>query len=153
MNRRTIRDILADAKALAIEYHAVTGRPLGITGEIAEFEAADKLDLELALVRSAGYDAVRKRGEQTETIQIKGRRRPRSALYKGRVPKIDVTKPFDTVALVLLGEDYSVVEIWEAPKAAGVKRLSNPGSKARNERGSMGISQFRSIAIRTWPGV
>ena len=102
LNKRAVKDILADAKALAIEYHAATGRPLGITGEIAEFEAADKLGLELALVRSAGYDAVRKRGEQTETIQIKGRRRPRSALYKGRVPKIDITKPFDTVALVLL---------------------------------------------------
>ncbi len=85
-------------------------------------------------------------------MQIKGRRildwkRP----YTGRVSKIDLTKPFDTVALVLLDERYNVVEIWEAGRAAVEERIRAPGSKARNVRGSLGISQFRSIAERVWP--
>jgi hypothetical protein len=31
--------IIAEAKKVAIEYYKATGRPLGITGEIAEYEA------------------------------------------------------------------------------------------------------------------
>jgi hypothetical protein len=33
-------ELLRGAKALAQEYRAVTGKPLDITGEVAEYEAA-----------------------------------------------------------------------------------------------------------------
>jgi hypothetical protein len=45
--------ILADAKRLAQEYRALTGKPLGITGEVAEFEAARILGVELTPARQA----------------------------------------------------------------------------------------------------
>lgn len=51
--------ILAQAKRLAREYRQLTGKPLGITGEVAEYEAAQKLDVTLTPARDAGYDAVR----------------------------------------------------------------------------------------------
>ncbi len=35
-----ILDLLQEAKRLAIRYRELTGRPLGITGEFAEAEAA-----------------------------------------------------------------------------------------------------------------
>ena len=35
-----IIEILRQAKKLAQEYRALTGKPLGITGEVAEYEAA-----------------------------------------------------------------------------------------------------------------
>ncbi len=41
-----VRQIIAEAKRLSREYYQLTGKPLGITGEIAELEAADKLGLE-----------------------------------------------------------------------------------------------------------
>lgn len=50
--------ILADAKRLAQEYRALTGKPLGIAGEVAEFEAARILGVELTPARQAGYDAI-----------------------------------------------------------------------------------------------
>ncbi len=146
---RTEAEILADVKSLAVEYYDLTGKPLGVTGEVAEVAAAEKLGLELAPARTEGYDATRPGGER---VQIKGRRiLHRKRPYTGRVSKIDVTKPFDTVALVLLDERYEVVEIWEAGRAAIEERIRAPGSKARNERGSLGIAQFRSIAKRVWP--
>jgi hypothetical protein len=43
-----IAEILNDAKALAKKYRRLTGKPLGITGEVAEFSAAQILGLELA---------------------------------------------------------------------------------------------------------
>jgi hypothetical protein len=52
-------EILRDAKCLALEYRQLTGKPLGITGEVAEYEAARLLDIDLTPARHAGYDGVR----------------------------------------------------------------------------------------------
>lgn len=149
---RTPKDILADVKRLAAEYYAATGKPIGASGELAEFEAAEKLGLELADARTAGYDAVRSADGRAVRIQVKGRRTaPGKPRYRGRVPKINLKQPFDAVVLVLMDEAYEAVEIWEASREAVRARLEAPGSKSRNERGSMGISQFKSIARRVWP--
>jgi hypothetical protein len=40
--------LILKAKILAKEYRSLTGRPLGIIGEVAEYEAASLLKLELA---------------------------------------------------------------------------------------------------------
>ncbi len=152
MSKRHQKTILADVRRLAAEYYAVTGRPLGVTGELAEFEAAKKLGLELADARTAGYDATRKTNGRIKRVQVKGRRiAGGGSLYRGRVPKINLARPFDTVVLVLMNEDYKAVEIWEATRNKVKARLTAPGSKARNKRGQMGISQFKSIAKKVWP--
>lgn len=148
---RDIAAILNDVKALASEYHACTGKPLGVTGEIAEFEAARLLGLTLEDARSPGYDAIRTRDGETQTIQIKGRWKRAGAAW-GRVSAINTDKPFDIVMLVLMRSDeYEVHEIWEADRDAVIARLDAPGSKSRNERRSMGVSQFKTIARRVWP--
>jgi hypothetical protein len=51
-------EILRQAKKLAQEYRSLTGKPLGITGEVAECEAARLLGVELTPARQAGYGAV-----------------------------------------------------------------------------------------------
>jgi hypothetical protein len=148
---RDIAAILNDVKALASEYHLCTGKPLGVTGEIAEFEAARLLGLTLEGARSPGYDAIRTRDGETQTIQIKGRWKRAGAAW-GRVSAINTDKPFDIVMLVLMRSDeYEVHEIWEADRDAVIARLDAPGSKSRNERRSMGVAQFKTIARRVWP--
>jgi hypothetical protein len=47
----------AQVKELAKRYFALTGRPLSVTSEIAEYEASRLLGLELAPVRQPGWDA------------------------------------------------------------------------------------------------
>ena len=47
MNNERVLEILRDAKALAREYYQLTGKPLGVTGEVAEYEAARLLGVEL----------------------------------------------------------------------------------------------------------
>lgn len=54
-----VREILATVKPLAAEFYRLTGKPLGVTGEVAEYVAADILGLELAPARMSGYDALR----------------------------------------------------------------------------------------------
>ncbi len=68
-----LQRILCQTRALAIRYYKLTGRPLGVTGEVAECEAARLLNLQLSAVREAGYDATQMKGGKTQKIQIKGR--------------------------------------------------------------------------------
>ncbi|MDE0679771.1 MAG: hypothetical protein OXI11_06100 [Gammaproteobacteria bacterium] len=147
---RTVNDILADVRELAVEYHQLTGKPLGVTGEVGEFEAAEKMGLELAPPRAEGYDAIRRDGSYRR-IQIKSRRGRDGVRSHDRVGTINISKEFDSVMLVLMSGDYEVQEIWEAGRQAVVDRLTAPGSKSRNERGQMGVSQFKSIAEKVWP--
>lgn len=148
---RTEKDILKDVRALAIEYYELTGKPLGVTGEIAEYEAATKLGLELSSeARTPGWDAVRRGKHKEEKIQIKGRFKQNGKKW-GRVSSINIVKEFDSVVLVLMFKEYEVHQIWEAPRDAVVARLNAPGSNSRNERGAMSVSQFISIAKQVWP--
>jgi hypothetical protein len=150
-NQERLKMLLSRVKDIACEYYELTGKPLGITGEVAEYEAAEKLGLTLADARSPLYDAFREKGGSIEKFQIKGRAVSVDAPYRGRVPSIKCDGDFDAVLLVLLDRDtFALLEIWEADRAAVATRLTAPGSKARNERNSMGITQFKSIARRVW---
>lgn len=142
--------VLAEAKVLARRYYKLTGKPLGVTGEVAEYEAARILHLKLELARQAGYDATENRGGLTLRVQIKGRYFPESRLRGGRLGAIDLRQPFDTVLLVLLDADYNAFQIYEAARPAVEALITKPGSKSRNERGALGISQFKAISVLRW---
>ena len=147
-----IRELLHEAKILAARYYDLTGKPLGVTGEVAELEAAENLNLVLAPPRQPDYDAFQNSNGKTERYQIKGRAVDPGDRYRGRVPSIEYNRAFEWVLLVLLDRStYSVLEIWQASRANVRDRLEAPGSKARNERNSMAITQFKSIARRVWP--
>jgi hypothetical protein len=143
-----ILELLAKAKRLAQEYRRLTGKPLGITGEVAEYEAARVLGITLTLARTAGYDAVRE--SDGRTYQIKGRCMLKGCKPGQRLGSIRVEKEFDAVLLVLLDENFDATEIYEAGRKAVVEALSAPGSRARNERGALAVSKFKSIGERVW---
>jgi hypothetical protein len=151
-NTRPVADILNDVKKLAVEYYHATGKPLGVTGEIAEFEAARVLGLTLAEARSPGADAIRVVNDRSETIQIKGRWKRDGAKW-GRVPSIKTGpgQPFDVVMLVLLQGGYELHSIWEMPHAMAAALLDRPVSRVRNELRSLAVSQFMAKATRVWP--
>src|SRR6266853_2014071 len=143
-----ILEILSAAKKLAQEYRALTGKPLGVTGEVAEYEAAHLLGVELTPARHAGYDAVR-RGDGRR-FQIKGRCLLPGCKPGQRLGSIDIDKEFDSVLMVLLNENFDATEIYQADRPDVVAALTAPGSKARNERGALGVSKFKKIGRRVW---
>jgi hypothetical protein len=55
MNHNEVLEVLREAKVLARKFYLLIAKPLGITGEVAEFEAATKLGLQLHAARQAGY--------------------------------------------------------------------------------------------------
>jgi hypothetical protein len=145
-----IRDILRRAKKLAQRYRQLTGKPLGVAGEVAEYEASVYLDLELVAARQAGYDAVQKIGKRRVRLSIKGRCVLPGQSPSQRLGRIDINKPFDAVLLVLMDERLNATAIYEAPRVNVVAALMAPGSKARNERGALSVSKFKSIAKCVW---
>jgi hypothetical protein len=146
-----VAELLAEAKALARKYRKLTGKPLGITGEVAEFAAADLLGLELADARQAGYDAVRRTNGKEVKIQIKGRCIPPGSKPGQRLGSIRLDHEWDTVLLVILDENFEVSSMYEAERPAIEDALLAPGSKARNERGALAVAKFKSIGSKVWP--
>src|SRR3989442_11341902 len=96
----SLESVLAKAKRLAKEYYRLTGRPLGITGEVAEFEAARILGVTLAGVRQSGFDAVRTTPSGTVKLQIKGRCFGPDGKPGQRLGSIQLSKEWDAVLIV-----------------------------------------------------
>ena len=143
-----IGTVIAKARAVAMEYYQLTGRPLGITGEVGEYEAVRLLGLTLAPAREAGFDATDKNGHR---YQVKARCISESGSKKSqRIGSIKLTKPWDAVLLVLLDEKFQPVAIWQAERDAITEALLAPGSKARNERGALGVAKFKKISKLMW---
>src|SRR5687768_6735571 len=121
-NEKRVLEILGEAKRLAQEYRALTDKPLGVTGEVAEFEAARLLRIDLTPARSAGYDAVR--ASDGRKYQIKGRCILPGCKPAQRLGSIDVVKEFDAVLLVLLDQNFETLEICEADRKPVVEALT-----------------------------
>jgi hypothetical protein len=142
--------LLKQAKKMAKRYRELTGRPLGITGEIAEAEAVRLLGLELAPVRTAGYDVIRRTRAGIERLQVKGRVVLSKNMAGQRIGTLNVKKKWDGVLLVLMDEKFDTIQIFEAARRPVVKAIKRPGSKARNERGALSVTLFRRIGREVW---
>lgn len=144
-------EILERARQVAIDYYSLTGKPLGITGEIGEYLTANILGLELAEARAPGYDAIDAVGRK---IQIKARCLPVDCKLTGqRLGSIRLDHEWDCVMVILLNERFEPLAIYEANRAPLEAALLKPGSKARNERGALAITKFISIGRKVWPAV
>jgi hypothetical protein len=142
-----LRSVIRDAKEIAKRYRNLTGKPLGITGEVGEFTAAELMNLRLTGARQPGYDAVAPDGHR---IQIKARCVLPESKKSQHLGSIRLKHMWDTVMLILMDGDFEPLEIYEAKRPDIERELSRPGSKARNVRGSLGVSKFKSIALLVW---
>lgn len=141
--------ILERARQAAVDYYTLTGKPLGITGELGEYLTAKLLGLELADARSPGYDATDDKGRK---IQIKARCLPAAAKLTGqRLGSIRLDHEWDCVMFILLDEQFAPRAIYEADRAPLAAALTKPGSKARNIRGALAITKFISVGRQVWP--
>jgi hypothetical protein len=146
-----IFQLLGEAKRLAQEYHRLTGKPLGITGEVAEFETARILGVKLTPARQAGYDAIETRDGTERQLQIKGRCLLENCKPGQRLGSIRIDKEWHAVLMVLLDQNYDATEIYEAERPAVESVLKAPPySKARHERGAMAVSKFKAIGHLRW---
>jgi len=143
-------EVLHKAKRLAQRYRQLTGKPLGITGEVAEYEVARILGVKLTPARNTGFDATEKKNGSLRRLQIKSRCLLPNCKPGQRLGSIDIEKEFDAVLMVLLDENFDATAIYEAERKAVLKAINEPGSKSRNERRALGVNKFKAIGKLRW---
>lgn len=145
-----IIELLREVKRLGQRYYQLTGKPLGVTAEVAEYEAFRLLGITLVEVRNPGFDAIADRDGQVVRYQIKGRCFDRRIEKGQRVGSLSLDKEWDAALLVLLDPDFEAREIWEASRDSLTSLLTNPGSRARTERGQIAVKQFKRAGKCIW---
>src|SRR5258706_2517046 len=145
-----VMEVLHRAKRLAQRYRQLTGKPLGITGEVAEYEAARILGVKLTPARNTGFDATERKNGSIRRLQIKSRCLVENCKPGQRLGSIDIEKEFDAVLIVLLDQNFDATAIYEAERKAVIKAIMEPGSKSRNERWALGVNKFKAIAKIRW---
>jgi hypothetical protein len=115
--------LLKEANSLAREYYSLGGKPLGVTGEVAEYEAAREFLVLNSLQRG--------RLDMTRLSALTARQR--SCKSKGVVYRKTVNRESDwnAVLMVLLDHEFNALENYEAERPEIVSTLKKPGSIAR----------------------
>jgi hypothetical protein len=113
-----VAPILEKAKQVAVEYYRATGKPLGVTGEVGEYEAARLLG-KLAGAREPGFDA---EGPDGKRYQIKARALSETSRRK---------KPDARIDQVGSHVGCSVVR----PDGRALEHVGDLGSRSRTDRG------------------
>ncbi len=142
--------LISEARRLAAQYRKTTGKPLGISSEIAEFDAADKLNLELCHDRPSGYDAIGKGVREGKRVQIKGRAVFDEKKSGQRIGQLKIEQEWDSVVLVIMDENYDAIEIFEANRDIIIDALNENKSSNRNKRGAMSLAKFKKISTLVW---
>jgi hypothetical protein len=139
-----IDEIMESMRLSATHYYALTGKPIGITGELGEYDAIRILNMKWAAVRQAGYDAEKEDGTK---VQIKTRSVGDKA--SGRLGAIKLSHDWDSVMLVIMDRSYSTQAIYEADRATIENAINRLQSKARNS-GKLSITEFKKISKKIW---
>ncbi|MCW8899667.1 MAG: hypothetical protein OQK75_09175 [Gammaproteobacteria bacterium] len=150
MSLYSVDKLISEARRIAAEYRRATGKPLGISAEIACHDACTYLDLE-ANEEAVGYDAIGLKGERAgNRFQIKGR-----AIFdeqKGgqRLGQIKIDQDWDEILLVLMNEEFETTEIYEASRQEILEDLDGAGLSSRQKRGIMSVARFKRLAHLVW---
>ena len=147
----SVDKLIAEARRLAAEFRRTTGKPLpGVSGEIAEHDAARLLDLEICKERPGGYDAIGRGSRAGKRVQIKARVIFDEDKAGQRVGQLKLDQDWDSVMLVIMDQDYQPVEIFEADREEILDAMDEAGGSARKKRGAMSVARFKIIARLVW---
>ena len=135
----------------AAEFWRTTGKPLpGVSGEIAEHDAAELLNLELCEDRTGGYDAVGRGSRDGKRIQIKARVIFDEEKSGQRVGQLKLEKEWDSVVLVIMNDSYEADEIYEADRDDILDSMDEAAKSNRKKRGAMSVARFKIISRLVW---
>lgn len=147
----SVDKLISEARRLAAEFRRTTGKPLpGVSGEIAEHDAARLLDLELCKEKPGGYDAVGRGSRDGKRVQIKGRVIFDEDKSGQRIGQLKLEQDWDSVMLVIMDENYEACEIYEAERDDIFAALDETAGSARKKRGAMTVARFKIISRPVW---
>ena len=157
--------LMAEVRRLAVEYRKTTGKTLPLTAELAVNDAIRLLELEAVTDPQCGYDAIRRLSGESdadaadrphdanfERVLIKGRAIFDPTRTGLRIGQIRWDGPWDTVAVVLMDENFAPIEIYEADREALAEALDPQGPEAGQggRKGGMTLARFRILGELVW---
>ncbi len=142
--------LIAQTRRLAAEFRALTGKPLPVSGEIAQYDACRLLNLKPASPGTGGYDAIGLEHRAGQRIQIKGRVVSQEGRIAHRIGQLKIDQNWDILMLVLMDEQFLPSLIYEAKRAVIEAYLSDAEGRSRNRRGVMSVARFKNIAQLVW---
>lgn len=146
----SVDKLIGQARKLAAEYKKTTGKTLpGVSNEIAEFDAARLLDLELCEDRSNGFDAIARGSREGQRIQIKGRTIFDEGKTRQRIGQIRIDQEWDSIVLILMDSEYQPYEIYQA-KREDIMAAVGESSANQKKRGALSVARFRIIGQLVW---
>ncbi len=141
--------LISQARQLAAEYRRAMGKPLpGVSNEVALHDAIRLLRLTPAGEGNGGFDAIDPERED-KRIQIKSRTIFDESKSGQRIGQIKVDKPWDSVVLVLMDEEYEPYEIYEAERDELLEYMEQTSS-SRAKRGALSVARFKIIGRLAW---
>lgn len=144
-----LEKLISETRRLATEFRRTTGQMLPVTGEIARFDAAKQLALDLLEPRVPGVDAIGKGERQNRRYQIKGRVILEEGKAGYRIGQLNPNGDWTHVALVLLDGEFEPFKIYEADREEILTAMSRSSSK-RSKRGAMSVAKFEAIGTLVW---
>lgn len=151
MSVYAVDKLISEARRIAAEYRRATGKSLGgVSGEIAENDAARLLDLELCREKPGGYDAIGRGSREGKRIQIKGRAIFEEGKSGQRIGQIKADQEWDSIVLVLMDEEFEPFEIYEVDREVMMQEMASSGGGKRSKRGAMSVAKFKNIASLVW---
>lgn len=150
MELYSVDKLMAQTRKLAADYRRATGQPLPVTAEIANYDVARLLDLEVIQPPPGGYDAIGLSGQwQDKKVQIKGRAIFGEKKSGQRIGQLKLEQEWDTIVLVIMDEDYEPVEIYAADREEILESLDEQQGN-RSKRGAMSVAKFKIISNLVW---
>jgi len=147
----SVEKLISEARRLAAEFRRTTGKALpGVSGEIAEHDAAKLLGLDLCEERPGGYDAIGRGRREGKRVQIKGRVIFDEEKSGQRVGQMKLEQEWDSVVLVIMDENYEPYEIFEVDREDIEDAMDDTGSSTRKKRGAMTVARFKIISQLVW---
>ena len=148
MSVYAVDKLMDQTRRLAADYRKATGQPLPVTSEIANYDAARLLGLDLIQPPPGGYDAIGQQGEREGVrYQVKGRAIFDETKGGQRIGQLKLEQDWDAVLLVLLDEEYQPFAIYEADRSELEPALED---SSRNKRGAMSVARFKIISRQVW---
>lgn len=147
----SIDALMNQTRRLAREYRQAMGKPLAVSNELAIYDAARLLGLEIADDSESGYDAVGHEGDRADKrYQIKARAIFDESKSGQRIGQVKMDKEWDAVLLIIMDENYEPREIFEASREVIQKALDEAKESKRAKRGAMSVAKFKIIGQRVW---
>ncbi|PHS69062.1 MAG: hypothetical protein COB23_07905 [Methylophaga sp.] len=148
MELYSIDKLMHETRQLAAKYRETTGSTLPVTGEIARFDVAKALSLQLIDDPTLGYDAMGTGDRQDLRVLIKGRVIFEDSRSNVRIGQINPDGRWDNIIMVLFNDDYLPVEMYEAT-SQDIETAISPNSKSK-KRGAMSVARFKIISQLVW---